>query len=370
MSRLTVRARERLRGQRRRRRGGDSLLEVQQGPADGLRVTMAEYLGWCGLRHYTTATVHSRADGLKLFADWCEARSLTRPAEMTRGLLERYQRHLFLFRQASGRSLSPGTQHARLQVLKGYFRWLVKSGRLVANPAADLELPRRGRALPQHVLTPAEVETVLALPDVATPEGLRDRAMLEVLYSTGLRRTELLQLTVFSVSAAAGTVSVRQGKGRKDRVVPIGQRALAWLGKYLEEARPKLVLGEDEGWLFLSETGLQLHPSRLTALVGDYVRVSGVAPRGACHLFRHVMATAMLENGADIRFVQEMLGHSSLDATQVYTHVSLRKLKAVHEATHPAARLLRGGDAQRADGVGELLEVLAGEVVDEVAGDE
>jgi integrase/recombinase XerD len=265
-----------------------------------------------------------------------------KPAEATLALLERYQRWLFLFRRPDGKPLAAGTQHARLAVLKAYFRWLVKQGRyLTANPAADLELPRRGRALPQHVLSPAEVETVLALPDVSTPEGLRDRAMLEVLYSTGLRRVELLQLTVFSVSQAQGTVSVRQGKGRKDRVVPIGERALAWVRKYLDEARPNLVLGDDDGFLFLSETGMALHPSRLTALVGRYVRASGAAPSGACHLFRHVMATAMLDNGADVRFVQEMLGHSSLESTQVYTHVSVRQLKAVHAATHPAARLLR-----------------------------
>jgi integrase/recombinase XerD len=329
-----------LRGQRRRERPGESLLRPQVGAADGLRVTMAAYLEWCRVRQYTEATVNSRADTLKGFADWCEERSLSRPAEVTRPLLERYQRWLFLYRQASGRPLSAGTQHGRLQTLKGYFRWLVKQGRfLVANPAADLELPRRGRHLPQHVLAPAEVEMVLALPDVATPEGLRDRAMLEVLYSTGLRRMELLQLNVFSVSEAQGTVSVRQGKGRKDRVVPIGERALAWLRRYLEEARPKLLLGDDEGVLFLSETGMAINPSRLTAVVGRYVRASGVAPRGACHLFRHVVATAMLENGADIRFVQEMLGHAHLATTEVYTHVSIAKLKQIHQATHPAAKL-------------------------------
>ena len=204
---------------------------------------------------------------------------------------------------------------------------------------------------------------MLARPDVSLPEGLRDRAMLELLYSTGLRRAELAGLLLFDVDATRGTVFVREGKGRKDRVVPVGERALAWTLKYLEEARPKLAGARDEGVLFLGDAGEGLHVDYLTQRVRQYVVAAGLEKPGACHLFRHSMATAMLEGGADVRFVQEMLGHVSLETTQLYTRVTVEKLKAVHAATHPASRLLRSGVAKvNAD---DLLDALEAEVNEE-----
>jgi integrase/recombinase XerD len=182
--------------------------------------------------------------------------------------------------------------------------------------------------------------------------------MLETLYSTGMRRIELARLTVFSINERAGVVGIREGKGKKDRVVPIGERAVAWVRKYLDEARPKLAIEPDCGTLFLSELGLPFYLSRLTNLVREYVQASGVAQRGACHLFRHVMATQMLENGADVRYLQAMLGHASLESTQVYTHVSIRKLKEIHTAAHPAARLTRGDGGEDLPGADERVALL------------
>src|SRR5262249_17524526 len=193
-----------------------------------------------------------------------------------------------------GLPLTAGTQHGRLMALKAYFRWLMREGVLLANPASELELPKKPKHLPLNVLTPAEVEQILALPEVSTPEGLRDRAMLETLYSTGMRRAELAALTVFSINEAAGVVAIYEGKGRKDRVVPIGERAVAWVRKYLDEARPKLAVEPDSGLLFLSELGLPFHLTRLTEVVRGYVQTSGVARHRPCHLSRHVMPTQML----------------------------------------------------------------------------
>jgi integrase/recombinase XerD len=362
---LTERQRESLRSQRRRKTRPDSLLLHTVAPAGSLRATMGEHLRWLAARQFSPATVRTRAESMLRFVEWCEARSLSAPAEVTKPILERYQRHLFLYRKKDGRPLSAGTQHGWLMSLKAYFKWLVRDGVLVANPASELELPRKPKHLPLNVLTPAEVESILALPDIATPEGLRDRAMLEVLYSTGMRRAELAALTVFSINESAGVVGIREGKGRKDRVVPIGERAVAWVRKYLDEARPRLAVEPDAGVLFVSELGLPFHLTRLTEVVRGYVQASGVAKHGACHLFRHVMATQMLENGADVRYLQAMLGHASLESTQLYTHVSIRKLKEIHSAAHPAARLVRGADLlsskRGAGGRSELLEQLAAE---------
>ena len=151
---------------------------------------------------------------------------------------------------------------------------------------------------------------------------------------------ELTRLAVPDVDFAGGAVFVRQGKGRKDRVVPIGERALAWIEKYLADARPKLARhGDEAGPLFVTEQGAPLTVSYLSAMVTRYVTRAGLGKVGSCHLFRHTCATLMLEHGADIRHVQEQLGHACLQTTQIYTHVSIRRLKEVHAATHPGAKL-------------------------------
>lgn len=330
------------RWQRRRGRQPDSLLSPSPtAEPGGLRATMREHLEWMAVRHYAQGSLNGRADALRWFAEWCEERSLSRPEEVTKPILERYQRHLFLYRKANGKPLGVGTQAGRLLGLKGYFKWLTRQNFLPSNPASELELPRRPKGLPRYVLTANEADTVLAQPDLSTPAGVRDRAILEVLYSTGMRRAELAELTVFSIRAEQGVVTIYEGKGKKDRVVPIGERAVAWVEKYVEEVRPGLVVPPDEGVLFLTELGERFNLNRLTTVVREYVQASGVAKRGACHLFRHAMATLMLENGADVRFVQEMLGHASLESTQIYTRVSIRKLKEIHAATHPSAKLER-----------------------------
>ena len=333
------------RHQRRRGKRGDSLLLPQASvDPNSLRGTMAEHLQSMQVRNYTPPSVLGRAACLNLFALWCEERGLMRPGEVTKPILERYQRHLFHYRKKNGRPLGVGTQYGRLQALRMYFRWLAKQNLILYNPASDLEMPRRGRHLPHFVLTPLEAEQVLSMPDIGTPSGIRDRAMLETMYSTGVRRMELVQLDVFAIKPELGVAFVRQGKGQKDRVVPIGERALQWVDKYLQEVRPTLVVEPDAGVLFLTEYGEAFNPARLTTVVREYVLGSGVARRGACHLFRHTVATAMLENGADVRYVQELLGHASLESTQVYTHVSIRQLKAVHAATHPASKDKGAGD--------------------------
>jgi integrase/recombinase XerD len=194
--------------------------------------------------------------------------------------------------------------------------------------------------------------------------GLRDRAILEVFYSTGIRRSELALLRIFDVDSERCTLLVRQGKGKKDRIVPIGERALHWVKRYLDELRPKLVADPDEGVLLLGDAGDALLLARLTDLVRTCVKRAELGKTGSCHLFRHTMATLMLENGADIRFIQQMLGHASLASTQIYTHVSIRKLQEVHAATHPAAKLEPAATTPAPTGAASraaLDEVLAGD---------
>lgn len=243
--------------------------------------------------------------------------------------------------------LTTRSQHQRIIPLRHWFRWLVRQGHLLYSPAADLELPRMEKRLPKAILSAREAETVLAVPDIGNSAGLRDRAILETFYSTGMRRLELVNLTVHNIDQERGTVMIRQGKGKKDRLIPIGERALAWTERYKDSARPELLTGKDDGTLFLSPWGEAFQPNATTTLVRHYVERSGVGKKGASHLFRHPMATLMLEGGADIRFIQAMLGHAELSTTEIYTQVSIRLLQSVHAATHPGRMPEQNGLCER-----------------------
>jgi integrase/recombinase XerD len=199
-----------------------------------------------------------------------------------------------------------------------------------------MELPRQEHQLPKVILSVSEIEQVLAHPDINNPLGLRDRALMETLYSTGMRRMELANLKLHDLDVERGTVMIRKGKGKRDRVVPIGSRAVMWIKKYKQESRPKLSVNPDDHTLFLSNAGEQISLDHLSDLVRTHIDSANIGKRGACHIFRHCVATFMLDNGADIRFIQQMLGHADLKTTQIYTHISIRQLKRVHEATHPA----------------------------------
>lgn len=308
-----------------------------------LETAIARHLVQLKVGGYTPATIDTRAWTLGLFRKWAEERGVLLLAEVTSEVIARYQRHLSQHRKEDGQPLGSRTQRTRLVPLRTFGKWLLREKVVTANPVADLVMPRMGQSLPKAWLTAAETEQVLALPNVELVTGLRDRAILETLYSTGLRRGDIVRLTSAVIDFAGGTVCVRLGKGRKDRIVPIGDRALLWLGKYIAEGRPKLAkAGNDHGGpLFLTERGGPFTAKHLSALVTRYVTASAIGKEGSCHLFRHTCATLMLEHGADIRHVQEQLGHACLQTTQIYTHVSIRKLKEVHSLTHPGASLTR-----------------------------
>jgi integrase/recombinase XerD len=319
------------------------------------------HLCWQAERGFSERTVWITRVELRYFFRWCEARGILRPEEVTRPMLERYQRHLFLHRKKDGQALSWRSQSQRVRTVQQYFRWLVRQNVLLWNPASDLVLPRKEHRLPKAILTEEEVERVLAQPDVSTPVGLRDRAVLEVLYGAGLRRLELTRLTLVDVDWERETLWLRQAKGKKDRVVPLGARARMWVERYVRDARGELACGRDGGALFLTVQGEAMTADPLTHQTRQYVVAAGVNKPGSCHLFRHTMATLMLEGGADVRYVQEMLGHASLQTTAIYTHVSIRKLTEVHAATHPGAKLKKLSErhveeSSTVEGQGEVLE--------------
>lgn len=304
-----------------------------------LAIDMERYCAWLSARNYSPFTIIDRRAAVRALICWAVPFGIERAEGVTRNLLETYRHHLFQRRKVDGAPLSFRTQIARLVAIRAFFKWLAREGTISTNPAAELDLPRAERRLPAAILAAHEVEAVLARPNLRTAGGLRDRAILETFYATGIRRLELVRLSLFDVDFARGLLMVRQGKGNRDRIVPTGDRALGWLVAYCDNARPRLLAGDSaENSLFLTARGKPLSPKRLSARVTRYVGGAGIAKSGSCHLFRHTAATLMLENGADIRFIQAMLGHVSLDTTQIYTHVAVAKLAAVHAATHPGVR--------------------------------
>jgi integrase/recombinase XerD len=237
---------------------------------EGLPVWVRRFLEHLRVRHYSNTTLRATEGHLRIFIEWATERGLYRPGEVTKPMLEAHQRWLFYYRKPSGKPLTYATQRHRLQLLKGFFRWLARENVILWNPASELEMPRLEQRLPKAVLSEREIEMVLAQADVAEPLGLRDRAMMEVLYSTGVRRAELSRLCLYDVDADRGTLTVRLSKGRKDRTIPIGERALHWLGRYVDEVRPSLVVTPDAGTAFLTEKGEPLSLVHLSILMRTF----------------------------------------------------------------------------------------------------
>ena len=302
----------------------------------GLLYLTARYMEALRVRNFTEQTLYGRGKMLRYFRVYCEQIGVTQARQVTRAVMINYQSYLYHYRKEDGKALTIGTQKAWLSCVTAFFSWLTREGLALYNPASDLELPRREVRLPKIILNAAEVEAILNVPDLSTPMGIRDRAILETLYSTGIRRQELCNLRLGDLDYDRGLVRIEQGKGHKDRYVPIGDRAVQWIEKYLLEVRPRLCPSLNEQAIFLNTLGTRMNANRFGSQVHGIIRRAGIGKSGSCHLFRHTFATLLLENGCDVRYVQEMLGHSKMETTAVYTHVAIKTLKEVHSRFHPA----------------------------------
>jgi integrase/recombinase XerD len=277
-----------------------------------------------GLARNTLASYQS---DLRHCARWLEAERATALHRASREKLLDY------LAAAVGEGLQPRTSARRLSALRQFFRWLLRENLVAADPTAQIDSPRLGRPLPRS-LSEAEVEALLMAPSIDTPEGLRDRAMLETLYATGLRVSELVGLTPQQVNLAQGLLRVI-GKGGKERLVPLGDEAAAWLRRFVQEARPVL-LGERPGAaLFPTRRGGAMTRQAFWYRIKKHALTAGIDRTLSPHTVRHAFATHLVNHGADLRVVQLLLGHSSLSTTQIYTHVARERLQALHRQHHP-----------------------------------
>jgi len=319
-------------------------------PEPTLAQAVEEFLVDSLVRGLARGTVAYRRVYLGQLLAWLGENDIAGIDGITAEVLEEYAAHLRArqtsYKRRTPTPLSRTTLAAEMSVLRSFGSWVRARGFLASNPARELRL-RPGTAPAQKgVLTEAEMLALLSVPG-RDAVGIRDRAILETLYSTGLRRAELCGLDLYDVDQETGVVWVRGGKGGRDRVVPVGCWALAAIREYVQRARPKFGAGPKEQALFLSATtACRLSVKNLNRLVRAHAAASGLRQRVTPHLLRHTCATHLLRGGADIRDIQAILGHASVGTTQIYTRVGLEDLVAVHRRHHPRGqlRLLVRGD--------------------------
>jgi integrase/recombinase XerD len=279
-------------------------------------------------RRLAENTVESYARDLAMLARF--AHEADRPvAALSRGDLEAFVRGLL-----TG-GLAPRSVARAVACVRGFYKFLILDRQIASDPAADLAAPRAWAALP-HYLSVEEVDRLIVQPDVAAPRGLRDRALIEVLYATGLRVSELLGLRGPDLNLDSGYLTCT-GKGSKQRVVPLGDEAASWVRRYVAEARPALLKQKGAPWLFVNARGGRLTRVGFWKILKAYGRGAGISRDLSPHVLRHSFATHLLARGADLRAIQMMLGHADLSTTQIYTHVLEERLRAVYEKFHPRA---------------------------------
>lgn len=300
---------------------------------------LTTFLDLLKLQRSSPRTVEGYAFEIRRFLRFIEERGINDLKSVTRKDVDDYQTFLYYYRQPNDKPYTTDTQITKLTVLRSFFKALVRTGLLLFNPAQNIEYPRRGEKLPHELLSRKDVRKILSAPDTGTVYGYRDRTMIEVLYSTGIRPMEMAALTVEDVDLEEGFLRIIEGKGLKDRTLPLGEIAGRFLAEYIARVRPHLEKNGSGKILFLTRSGRAFDRSAIHKKLKTYAERCGIDKNVTARGFRSTMATDMLRGHADIRRIQEMLGHKSLDTTQIYARVVSDDLKKVHQRTHPREKI-------------------------------
>lgn len=283
-------------------------------------------------------TIKGAKHAFRKLTSFLDAENITDIADLTPELLGDYQEELAFSLTAKGRQLSARSQGLLLSAVKGFTRYLKEKDYLVHDPGETLKLPKKPRRLPKVILNTQEVKKIIKAPDTQTRQGYRNRIILEILYDTAIRRAEVSAIRLADLDLDSGYIQIH-GKGDKDRVVPLSKRVCELVNNYILMIRPSYIQGNDPGFLILNRWGEQMDANGVWAVVKRCLHLSGIKKNVATHTFRHTCATHMLRNGAPVRHLQEMLGHESLESTQMYTHVTINDLKEIHAKYHPSEQM-------------------------------
>ena len=293
------------------------------------------YLRSLKVRNLSQRTIDHVHWMLDKFFAYLQSCNVTHVDQITSQAVRDYQMALFESLNSRGRPNSIAYQNRMLSAAKNFTKFLKDNDYIVSDPGRNVAYAKEPKRLPRGVLTPTEARKIIHAPDVKTAIGYRDRTILEVLYSSAIRKEELNNLTLADVDYNDGFLRIIEGKGKKDRIVPIGRIACRYLENYIKSVRPELITDPYNNHLFLTLRGKRFSKNVVWELIKKYAKKARIKKNVHPHTFRHSCATAMLRNKADIRTIQKLLGHASLDSTQVYTHLSITDLKNVHSRCHP-----------------------------------
>lgn len=313
---------------------------------------------WCCCRYYfnlclakgqSTQTIRAKRYALKKFCSWCFSNNIFSIDDISIELMDEYTQYLNTYRKPKNKSpLSSGAKYSLILHVKLLMAKMHCRGLIADNKIQYIDLPSVKRSLPKAIFNPDEVEVILEQPLLFGQKGIVHRVMLETLFATGIRRMELRGLDIEDVDLKQNLIRIRKAKGGREYILPISERACEWLIFYLAKIRPLRANLTSGSAMFITNKGTRFRLNALSDMASRYVRLAGFKRPGSCHLFRHTTATMMLNNGADLRHVQEMLGHASISSTQIYTHVAKSKLSEIYNRTHPSAlsdrSLLSKGD--------------------------
>lgn len=309
---------------------------------DGIYSLIGKFLHHLKLSNYAPGTIAYTKIYLRDFAFYLEERGLYEIRNLTKDELQKYLHYLTHEyqpqRKKKGQKLADSSVYSRWGRLLLFFNYLTTIGEILYNPALRIDRPRVDFRKGKTPMTLREVNRLLSLPDLGTRTGLRDRAILEVFYATGIRRGELLGLEIFDVDIAESTLRIQKAKGRKERIVPLGEEASYYIAKYLHEARKFLCRDPSQNSLFLTQHGTPVDSGLLQWIVERYVSRSRIKKKVTPHILRHTFSSHMLEGGADIFTIKELLGHVRVETTQIYTNAAIKNLKEVHRNCHPRGK--------------------------------
>lgn len=297
-----------------------------------------EYLKHLQARGFSVHSVVNAKGMLRHFTAFLHQEGVAELEQLTLEIIEEYQQEIAFSFTAKGRPLAVRTQEKRLSTIRGFTRFLKEHDYLVHDPGALLKLPKKPKSLPRSILGEPDVKKLIAAPDSHTNRGYRNMIILELLYDTGIRRAEIADIRLPDIDLDGGYILIR-GKGNKERVVPVSARVSALLRNYILAVRASFLKGNDPGYLIMNRWGDKMHGQGIWEVVRLCAGLSKLKTKVTPHALRHTCATHMLRNGAPVRHIQEMLGHESLETTQIYTHVTINDLKEVHSKYHPSERM-------------------------------